>query len=80
MCKSKIKYNYILEEQEHAGKTTLLNILSSFIDNSERIVTIEDAAELKLNQQHVISLETRSVNYEGEGEVTMRDLVRNSFV
>lgn len=75
----KAKLNIIISGGTGTGKTTLLNILSSFIDNSERIVTIEDAAELKLNQQHVISLETRSVNYEGEGEVTMRDLVRNSL-
>ena len=74
----KAKLNIIISGGTGTGKTTLLNILSSFIDNSERIVTIEDAAELKLNQQHVISLETRSVNYEGEGEITMRDLVRNS--
>ena len=75
----KAKLNIIISGGTGTGKTTLLDILSSFIDNSERIVTIEDAAELKLNQQHVISLETRSVNYEGEGEVTMRDLVRNSL-
>ena len=75
----KAKLNIIISGGTGTGKTTLLNILSSFIDNSERIVTIEDAAELKLNQQHVISLETRSVNYEGEGEITMRDLVRNSL-
>ena len=61
------------------GKTTLLNILSGFIDDEERIITIEDAAELKLHQSHVISLETRVVNYEGEGEITIRDLVRNSL-
>lgn len=75
----KAKLNIIISGGTGTGKTTLLNILSSFIDNSERIVTIEDAAELKLNQNHVISLETRSINYEGEGEVTMRDLVRNSL-
>ena len=61
------------------GKTTLLNILSSFIGEHERIITIEDAAELKLNQKHVISLETRTVNYESEGEITIRDLVINSL-
>lgn len=75
----KAKLNIIISGGTGTGKTTLLNILSSFIDNSERIVTIEDAAELKLNQNHVISLETRSTNYEGEGEVTTRDLVRNSL-
>jgi pilus assembly protein CpaF len=57
----------------------LLNILSSFIDSNERIITIEDAAELQLKQNHVISLETRNPNYEGEGEVTIRDLVINSL-
>ena len=62
-----------------AGKTTLLNILSGFLGEDERIITIEDAAELKLHQNHVISLETRLINYEGEGEVTIRDLVRNSL-
>lgn len=62
-----------------SGKTTLLNILSSFINDHERIITIEDAAELKLHQNHVISLETRVVNYESEGEVTIRDLVINSL-
>lgn len=75
----KSKLNIIISGGTGSGKTTLLNILSSFIDNEERIVTIEDAAELKLNQSHVISLETRMVNYEGEGEITVRDLVRNSL-
>lgn len=62
-----------------SGKTTLLNILSSFISEKERIVTIEDAAELRLHQPHVISLETRTTNYEKSGEITIRDLVRNSL-
>lgn len=62
-----------------SGKTTLLNILSGFINDNERIITIEDAAELRLNQNHVISLETRNVNYESEGEITIRDLVINSL-
>ena len=75
----KSKLNVLISGGTGTGKTTLLNILSSFIDNSERIITIEDAAELKLHQQHVISLETRVVNYEGEGEVTIRELVRNSL-
>ena len=75
----KAKLNILISGGTGTGKTTLLNILSSFIDNSERIITIEDAAELRLHQQHVISLETRIVNYEGEGEVTIRDLVRNSL-
>ena len=73
------KLNIIICGGTGSGKTTLLNVLSSFIDNRERIITIEDAAELKLKQEHVISLETRLTNYEGEGEVTIRDLVRNSL-
>lgn len=75
----KSKLNILISGGTGTGKTTLLNILSSFIDDNERIITIEDAAELKLHQNHVISLETRLVNYEGEGEVTIRDLVRNSL-
>jgi pilus assembly protein CpaF len=62
-----------------AGKTTLLNVLSSFIPEGERIVTIEDAAELRLQQRHVVRLEARPPNLEGHGEVTIRDLVRNSL-
>lgn len=73
------KLNIIISGGTGAGKTTLLNILSGFISDEERIITIEDAAELKLHQSHVISLETRMVNYEGEGEITVRDLVRNSL-
>ncbi len=61
------------------GKTTFLNILSSFIPHDERLVTIEDAAELKLNQPHVVNLETRPPNMEGVGEVRQRELVRNSL-
>ena len=75
----KAKLNIIISGGTGTGKTTLLNILSGFIDDDERIITIEDAAELKLHQSHVISLETRMVNYEGEGEITIRDLVRNSL-
>ena len=73
------KVNIIISGGTGTGKTTLLNILSGFIGNDERIITIEDAAELRLKQNHVISLETRLINYEGEGEVTIRDLVRNSL-
>ena len=61
------------------GKTTLLNVLSSFIPDNERIVTIEDAVELQLRQRHVVRLESRPPNVEGRGEVTIRDLVRNSL-
>ena len=75
----KAKLNIIISGGTGSGKTTLLNILSGFIDDEERIITIEDAAELRLHQSHVISLETRMVNYEGEGEITVRDLVRNSL-
>ncbi len=75
----KAKLNIIISGGTGTGKTTLLNILSSFIDDEERIITIEDAAELRLHQSHVISLETRMINYEGEGEITIRDLVRNSL-
>ena len=73
------KLNILISGGTGTGKTTLLNILSSFIGGEERIITIEDAAELRLHQEHVISLETRPTNYEGEGEVTIRDLVRNSL-
>ena len=73
------KLNIIISGGTGTGKTTLLNILSGFLGEDERIITIEDAAELKLHQKHVISLETRLINYEGEGEVTIRDLVRNSL-
>ena len=62
-----------------SGKTTLLNVLSNFIGNDERIITIEDAVELRLKQEHVISLETKNGRYDKEGEVTIRDLVRNSL-
>ena len=75
----KAKLNIIICGGTGAGKTTLLNVLSSFIGNDERIITIEDAAELKLEQSHVISLETKLTNYEGTGEITIRDLVRNSL-
>ncbi len=73
------KLNIIVCGGTGSGKTTLLNILSSFINNHERILTIEDAAELHLRQEHVISLETRVTNYDNDGEITIRDLVRNSL-
>lgn len=75
----KAKLNILICGGTGTGKTSLLNILSSFIENHERIITIEDAAELRLHQDHVISLETRLINYEGTGEITIRDLVRNSL-
>jgi pilus assembly protein CpaF len=62
-----------------SGKTTTLNVLSSFIPETERIISIEDAAELQLHQEHVVTLEARPANLEGEGEVTIRDLVRNAL-
>ncbi len=73
------KLNILICGGTGSGKTTVLNVLSSFIDNDERIITIEDAAELHLRQNHVITLETRNMNYEKEGEVTIRDLVINSL-
>ena len=73
------KLNIIVCGGTGSGKTTLLNVLSGFIGEGERIITIEDAAELHLPQPHVISLETRTTNYDKSGEVTIRDLVRNSL-
>lgn len=73
------KVNILVCGGTGSGKTTLLNILSGFINTNERIITIEDAAELRLNQEHVISLETRNVNYENSGEITIRDLVINAL-
>ena len=78
-CCVKAKMNIIVCGGTGSGKTTILNILSSFIGDSERIITIEDAAELRLHQAHVIPLETRNTNYDTKGEITMRDLVRNSL-
>lgn len=73
------KLNILVCGGTGSGKTTILNILSSFIGDHERIITIEDAAELKLKQSHVISLETRVSNYDSKSEITIRDLVRNSL-
>jgi pilus assembly protein CpaF len=73
------KLNVLVSGGTGSGKTTLLNALSSFIPPDERIVTIEDSAELKLQQEHVVRLETRPPNLEGRGQVTQRDLVRNSL-
>ncbi|WP_394821739.1 CpaF family protein [Pendulispora albinea] len=75
----KAKFNILVAGGTGTGKTTMLNALSSFIPDYERIVTIEDAAELQLQQQHVVRLETRPPNVEGKGEVLTRDLVRNSL-
>jgi len=74
-----IGLNIIISGGTGTGKTTMLNVLSSFIPTSERIVTIEDAVELQLQQDHVVRLESRPPNLEGRGEVTTRDLVRNSL-
>lgn len=71
------KKNIIVSGGTGSGKTTLLNILSNYIPESERVITVEDAAELKLVQPHVVSLEARPPNMEGRGEVTIRDLVKN---
>jgi pilus assembly protein CpaF len=73
------RLNVIISGGTGSGKTTLLNILSSFIPSDERIITIENAAELQLRQEHVVTLESRPANIEGKGEVTIRDLVVNSL-
>lgn len=75
----KARLNIFVSGGTGSGKTTSLNVLSSFIPNDERIITIEDAAELQLSQEHVVSLETRPPNIEGKGAITIRDLVRNSL-
>ncbi|MDX1922143.1 MAG: CpaF family protein [Alphaproteobacteria bacterium] len=73
------RLNILISGGTGSGKTTLLNAISKMIDNSERIVTIEDAAELQLQQPHVVRLETRPANLEGHGEISMRDLLKNSL-
>jgi len=73
----RVRCNVVISGGTGSGKTTLLNCLTNFIDRDERIITCEDSAELQLQQPHVVRLETRPPNLEGEGEVTMRDLVRN---
>jgi pilus assembly protein CpaF len=75
----KSRLNMLVSGGTGAGKTTLLNCLSNFIPDNERIVTIEDSAELKLQQDHIVRLETRPANIEGQGAVTARDLVRNAL-
>ena len=74
-----VRKNIIISGGTGSGKTTLLNVLSSFLPNRERIVTIEDAAELQLRQEHLVRLESRPPNIEGKGAITIRDLVRNSL-
>jgi len=73
------RLNVIVSGATGSGKTTLLNVLSNFIPANERIITVEDAAEVQLNQTHVLTLETRPPNLEGTGQVTIRDLVRNTL-
>jgi pilus assembly protein CpaF len=73
------RLNIVISGGTGSGKTTLLNALSSFVPADERIITIEDAAELRLNQEHVVRLETRPPNAEGRGEVISRDLVKNAL-
>lgn len=75
----KARLNVFVSGGTGSGKTTTLNVLSNFIPNDERIVTIEDAAELQLGQEHVVSLESRPPNIEGNGSISIRDLVRNSL-
>src|SRR5205085_1392964 len=71
--------NIVISGGASSGKTTLLNVLGSFIRDGERLITIEDAAELRLGKAHVVGLEARPPNVEGQGEVTVRDLVRNAL-
>jgi pilus assembly protein CpaF len=73
------KLNVLISGGTGSGKTTLLNVMSSFIPNTERIVTIEDSAELRMQQRHVVRLETRPANIEGRGRISQRDLVRNAL-
>jgi pilus assembly protein CpaF len=75
----KARLNMVVSGGTGSGKTTLLNVLSSFIPNDERIITVENAAELQLRQEHVVTLESRPPNIEGKGEVTIRDLVINTL-
>jgi len=75
----KARLNVLISGGTGSGKTTFLNVMSSFIPNDERIITIEDSAELQLQQEHVVRLETRPPNLEGMGEITQRDLVRNAL-
>jgi len=74
-----LRQNTVVSGGTGSGKTTLLNVLSNFIPGDERVITVEDSAELKLVQEHVVSLETRPPNLEGTGAVTIRDLVKNTL-
>ncbi|MBZ9678031.1 CpaF family protein [Mesorhizobium sp. ES1-1] len=74
---SRVRCNIVISGGTGSGKTTLLNCLTNYIDREERVITCEDSAELQLQQPHVVRLETRPPNLEGEGEITMRDLVKN---
>lgn len=76
-CCIEAKLNVVVSGGTGSGKTTLLNVLSNFIPASERVITVEDSAELQLGQEHVVRLETRPKNIEGEGEVSIRDLIKN---
>jgi pilus assembly protein CpaF len=78
-CAVKARLNILISGGTSAGKTTLLNILSSYVSDSERIVTIEDTAELRLQQRHIVRLESRPSNIEGRGSITQRDLVKNAL-
>jgi pilus assembly protein CpaF len=78
MC-VKARLNILISGGTGSGKTTLLNALSAFIPEDERIITIEDSAELQLQQPHIVALETRPPNIEGRGEITQRDLVKNAL-
>ena len=73
------RLNVVVSGGTGSGKTTLLNVLSAYVPESERIVTLEDSAELQLHQDNLVTLETRPANIEGEGEISMRDLVRNAL-
>lgn len=73
------RLNVVVAGGTGSGKTTMLNVISSFIPDDERIVTIENAAELQLRQEHVVRLESRPPNIEGKGEISIRDLVINSL-
>ncbi len=76
---AKSKLNILISGGTGSGKTTMLNAISNFIPNNERIITLEDSAELQLQLSHVLRLETRPANVDGKGEITLRDLVRNSL-